>query len=116
MPQTLPLRSIWPSTSKPLGRTSPCGWPNQTAVDIWRVKPTYQVWNWRPEVPVLPPAGWPSMILPRPVAFGSSRSCWSTQAMVSAISFSTAWWHSAPEISIASPLRSMTSVMACGLQ
>src|SRR5690606_6020347 len=57
LPQTLPRWSIWPSTSKPAGRMLDCGWPNHTAVDIWRVKPTYQVWNCEPEVPVLPPAG-----------------------------------------------------------
>src|SRR5699024_6222678 len=67
LPQTLPRASISPSTENPPGRMFDCGWPNHTAVDIWRVKPTYQVWNCEPDVPVLPPAGWPSTTLPLPV-------------------------------------------------
>src|SRR5699024_9696264 len=60
LPQTLPLRSMSPSTAKPPGRAFACGWPNHTAVDIWRVKPTCQVWNGEPEGPGWPPAGRPS--------------------------------------------------------
>src|SRR5690606_1232857 len=116
LPQTWPWRRRVSPTVKPPGLTLVVGLPNQTAVLICLVNPTYQVWYCEPEVPVLPPASWPGMTLPLPVARGSTRSCCRVQATASATCGSSTWLQALPVKPTSLPSESFTEVIAVGRQ